>query len=164
MGGEDCGDPGELQPGLKGAIPILQCGQRKEYWVRMWQLEKNYPHKAGLGCPPLDSHPGGASAVHSRPDEKKIHRMMAVRHQIRRLHRHNRWKTNEISLLGEKSKSGTLDSVIFRGKYSGQDWFTQAQCRIEQAPGPAGLGSRPVIEARNRIEDADAEGEECLML
>ena len=149
---------------IEGGDSHLAMWAAQEYWVRMWQLEKNYPHKAGLGHPPPDSHPGGASAVHSRPDEKKIHRMMAVRHQIRRLRRHNRWKTNEIWLLGEKSKSGTLDSVIFRGKYSGQGWFTQAQCGIEEGPGPAGLGSRPVIQARNRIEDADAEGEECLML
>jgi hypothetical protein len=43
-----------------------------------------------------------------------MHRMKRAAHQIRRL---NRWKTNEIWLLGGKSKSGTINRVVCRGKY-----------------------------------------------
>jgi hypothetical protein len=40
----------------------------------------------------------------------------------------------------------------------------QAQGGIEQRLRTRALGSGLVIQARNRIEDADAKGEECLML
>jgi hypothetical protein len=50
----------------------------------------------------------GPTYGHQNEAQKSVHRMENVRHRIKR---YKTRKTNEIWLLGAKSKSGTLDSA-----------------------------------------------------